>query len=453
MQPFLKGQVNFFMQRAALYIRVSTEEQALHGLSIEAQREALDAWAKANHALVVDHYIDAGISARKPADKRPELQRLLRDVRAEELDVIAFTKLDRWFRNVSEYYKVQDILDAHHVNWKTIHEDYETVTASGRLKINIMLSIAQDEADRTGERIRAVFDSKRSRREFVTGIIPFGYRLENKHLVVNEEEAEIVRWIFDQYIATKSRPAVTRALLEKYGIDRPPASIKYMLMNRKYAGDGTELSGECEAIVSQETFALAQEIAKERSQRNAYDPAARRVYLFSGIVHCAECGRRLTGHMVMHKYVYYFCPVHAYHRNCPHGHQTSEKKLEQWLLDNLLSQCEAFNYELEATQQRTAQIDTGAVKRKMEKLLNLYLNDKIELAHYEREYSALKSTLEAAQIAQGQRKRLIDVTHLEGALASYSTLTRQSQKEFWTRTISKIIITNSDDFSITPFLS
>lgn len=70
------------MVRAALYIRVSTEEQALHGLSIEAQTEALDAWAKANGVRVADHYIDAGISARKSAAKRPELQRLLRDVEA-----------------------------------------------------------------------------------------------------------------------------------------------------------------------------------------------------------------------------------------------------------------------------------------------------------------------------------------------------------------------------------
>ena len=68
--------------RAALYIRVSTEEQAVHGLSIEAQREALDAWAEASGVQVAGHYIDAGISARKSAAKRPELQRLLSDVEA-----------------------------------------------------------------------------------------------------------------------------------------------------------------------------------------------------------------------------------------------------------------------------------------------------------------------------------------------------------------------------------
>ena len=130
------------MKRVALYIRVSTEEQAVHGLSIEAQTEALDAWAKSSEAIVVGHYVDAGISARKPASKRPELQRLLADIKKGNVDLIVFTKLDRWFRNIAEYYKVQEILEKHRVDWKTIHEDYDTSTASGRLKINIMLYLS-----------------------------------------------------------------------------------------------------------------------------------------------------------------------------------------------------------------------------------------------------------------------------------------------------------------------
>lgn len=259
--------------------------------------------------------------------------------------MIVFTKLDRWFRNVSEYYKVQDILDAHHVNWKTIHEDYETVTASGRLKINIMLSVAEDEADRTGERIKAVFDSERNRGEYVSGTTPMGFRIENKHLVVDEEKAKIVRWIFDEYIATRSRPAVTYRLMEQFGIDRPPCSIKQMLLNRKYIGEGTGVSSECEPIISREAFDLMQEILKQRAQRNGAGPFARGVYLFSGIVFCAECGHRLVGHAV-HVYSYYYCPMYTGHRGCTHVCQTNEAKLEKWLLENLLTQCEACNLEL-----------------------------------------------------------------------------------------------------------
>ena len=154
------------MKRVFAYVRVSTEEQAIHGLSIEAQTAALEIWAKENGHRIVSVYTDAGISARKPASKRPALQELLADAQDGKGDLIIFTKLDRWFRNIAEYYKVQEVLEKYHVDWRTIHEDYDTTTASGRLKINIMLSVAQDEADRTSERIKAVNEMKRQKRDW-----------------------------------------------------------------------------------------------------------------------------------------------------------------------------------------------------------------------------------------------------------------------------------------------
>ena len=438
--------------RAALYIRVSTEEQALHGLSIEAQTEALDAWAEKNHAQVVGHYTDAGISARKPAAKRPELQRLLRDVQAGKVDQVVFTKLDRWFRNIAEYYKVQEVLERHHVDWRTIHEDYDTSTSSGRLKVNIMLSVAQDEADRTSERLKVVFDSKRGRNEFLGGSPPLGFRQEGKQLVVDEEEAELVRWIFNQYIATRSKRAVIRALMDQYGIVRSTCGLTKLLSNPRYIGEERGVSSSCEPIIDPSTFTLAQQILQQRAQRNgAVSP--NRVYLFTGLVFCAECGGRLASHTVDNKYTYYHCSTRNKRWSCSHSRRTSEAKLESWLLTNLLSECEAYNFELEKKRQNACQIDKASIKRKMDKLRALYLSDLIELPDYEREYTALRDALSTAQEAERQIGQLIDIAHLRDLLSAYATLDRQRQKEFWTRTISKIIITNDDDFSIIPFLS
>ena len=78
--------------------------------------------------------------------------RLLSDVEAGKIDLILFIKLDRLFHNVADYYEVQKILDAHGVHWQTVLEDYETITSSGQFKVNIMLSVAQNEADRTSEK-------------------------------------------------------------------------------------------------------------------------------------------------------------------------------------------------------------------------------------------------------------------------------------------------------------
>ena len=135
------------VQRAGLFERVSTEEQSKHGFSIQAQTEALEKYCVDNNIKIVDHYCDEGVSAGKPYTKRPEMKRLLDDVQAGKIDIILFTRLDRWFRNVKEYFKVQEILDNHKVEWKAIHEDYDTTTPNGRMAITIFLAIAQAERE------------------------------------------------------------------------------------------------------------------------------------------------------------------------------------------------------------------------------------------------------------------------------------------------------------------
>lgn len=159
---------NFTMNkkvRAAIYIRVSTEEQHLNGLSLPAQRQALTEYALKNEYEITGYYADEGISARKSMRIRKELQRLLKDVQQDRIDMILVTKLDRWFRNIKDYQITQEILEAHHCCWKTIFESYDSSTANGQMVINIMLSVNQAESDRTSERIKAVFDYKRANGE------------------------------------------------------------------------------------------------------------------------------------------------------------------------------------------------------------------------------------------------------------------------------------------------
>lgn len=437
--------------RAALYIRVSSEEQAIHGLSIEAQTEALEKWAGQEHVYVVDRYIDAGISARKKAYHRPALQRLLDDVRAGKIDIVVFTKLDRWFRNIAEYYKVQEVLETHNVNWKTIHEDYDTSTASGRLKINIMLSVAQDEADRTSERIKAVFDSKVQRCEPVSGKVPFGYKIEGKRLVPDPETAPVAQDIFNRYVATRSINALRRYVLDKYGMVYSPTGLRLFLSNERYVGKAHGQEHFCEGIIDPGTFAIAQDAIAERAQRNSTNHSGR-VYLFSGIARCAECGNLLSGKLVHGKYVYYRCTKYDKLHLCSHKKHTSELVLEKWLLENTLSQLAAYNIQLGKAIAARPEIDEAAVRRRMGKLRDLYLNDLIEREDYEREYLALRDTLLKAQEQKVDAPQPVDLEVVKTALEAYKMLPRASQKEFWSRTIRKIMVTDHDEFSIIPNL-
>ena len=145
-------------KRAALYIRVSTEEQARHGYSLAEQEHDLRQYAEQHGYIIIGIYADEGISARKALSRRKALQRLLDDVRTGVVNIIIFKCLDRWFRNVADYYKVQDILDRHGVLWECSQEEiFNTTTTNGRLMLNLKLSLAQHESDQTGDRVRYIF--------------------------------------------------------------------------------------------------------------------------------------------------------------------------------------------------------------------------------------------------------------------------------------------------------
>ena len=148
MQNNINNNMNNFkdkVEEVALYVRVSTEEQALNGDSLRTQRDELTKYALKNGLHIYNIYEDDGFSATNL--KRPALQKLLKDVEQNKIDRILITKLDRLSRGVRNYYKILDTLDAHEVYWQTIFEKYDSSTANGRLHINIMLSVAENESE------------------------------------------------------------------------------------------------------------------------------------------------------------------------------------------------------------------------------------------------------------------------------------------------------------------
>lgn len=393
--------------RVALYIRVSTQEQSIHGLSVDAQTAALDEWAK--NQTVVDHYVDLGVSARSPASKRPELQRMLRDCEAGKIDLIAFTKLDRFFRNVKEYYRVEDILDKCKVAWRAIHEDYETQTAAGRLKVNIMLAVAQDEADRTSERIKAVFERKREKGLVPTGAVPIGVKLVEGHYQA-ADDAQTVRDMFKWFIASRSAEQVARKC------HMTANGVRYLLRNDTYLQAG---------VIDRETWDTVQEIISTRAQRTVRSD---RVYLFSGLLRCPHCGTRLTcvrvgGHS------YYRCPRH-YDGKCP-GVHVSELKVEAFLLEQLIPTIKEYNVKIKT---KGRAVDVAALKKKQDKLTDLYMNDLINRDKYEADFKALQSQIEAAEV----HRRPIDAYEVKSLMKSYDEWTPAARKAFWSTLVQSI---------------
>lgn len=441
--------------QAALYIRVSTEEQAVHGLSIDAQREALDAWAAENRVRVSSHYVDAGISARKPASKRPELQRLLEDVRAGKIDLIVFTKLDRWFRNIAEYYKVQEVLEKHHVDWRTIHEDYDTSTASGRLKINIMLSVAQDEADRTSERIKAVFEAKKERLEPCTGRLPTGYKMENKKIVKDPEMEGAVNCFFESFLASRSVEKARRAVEAQYGILFTYYHARLMAYKEAYYGRFQGIDGMCPPYITKEQYA---EICANR-RRSERKTKSDRVYLFTGIMFCPQCGRRFGAHTSGHRLksgewdegIAYNCRGRYNNGDCTNGVNIRECVIEEYLLQNVDEELRRFSCALEylASAQRPRKNfreERAKLKKKLARLKDLYVGDIIDLELYRKDYEALIAQLNIltaeeseAAIPVPSANRLQSI-FTEGWQGLYTSLERADRQELWRSVIDKILI-------------
>jgi len=446
------------LTRAALYVRVSGEEQKIKGLSLKAQRERLEQYAREHGWLITGVYIDAAKTARKNIRKREQFQRMIESVKRDEVDVLLFCRLDRWFRSVADYYKVMEILEAHHCGWVTSDEEYDTSTANGKLYINVKLSIAQNEADICGERINVVFDSKISHGTVVFGKCPFGYRVnDEKRLEIVPEQAAIIQDTFTYYETYVTKCGTIKYIREKYGVNWSDFNFSKILRQELYIGiynrRGRYNPNFCPAIISKEQFDHVQDL----SRRNVRSTPAKRVYIFTSMLVCEECGHKMVG--LKPQKIYYRCPQYAKRALCCHKKGISESYLEQWLFENLaeqLSLCQ-LEYSLKAEQRKksAASIDKAALKSKLSKLKTLYLNDLIDLEEYRRDYELYSTALRQAEeiSIEEQPPNFTAAERLtqKGFAERYKNLSREEKRALWRTAIKEIRIDRDNNITRISF--
>lgn len=184
---FIMADFESKIKYVACYCRVSTDEQAKFGFSIQAQKDALEKYCKENN-YKFEFYIDEGISASS-MKKRNALNSMLD--KADIFDMILFTKLDRLSRNVLDANTINKILQENNCTMKAIDEDdIDTSTADGTFIFNLKVSLAQREIGKTSERIKFVFQNKRDKGEVTSGTKKYGYDVVNKKFMINQSEAE-----------------------------------------------------------------------------------------------------------------------------------------------------------------------------------------------------------------------------------------------------------------------
>jgi DNA invertase Pin-like site-specific DNA recombinase len=191
------------VRRCAIYTRKSSEEGLEQDFnSLHAQREACEAFicsqAGEGWRLIPTAYDDGGFSGGTM--ERPALQHLLADIRERLIDVIVVYKVDRLTRSLADFAKMVDVFDAHGVSFVAVTQQFNTTTSMGRLTLNVLLSFAQFEREVTGERIRDKIAASKRKGMWMGGVLPLGYDLRERRLVVNAAEAETVRAIFRRYL-------------------------------------------------------------------------------------------------------------------------------------------------------------------------------------------------------------------------------------------------------------
>lgn len=460
----MKPKQEMKIRRVACYIRVSSLEQANFGHSLQMQQDELAKWAKANNCIIHDYYIDDGFSATSL--KRPALQRMIAE--SKDFDMIIFVKLDRFSRGVGNYYKIMERLEKTNTHWKAIFEEFDTTTTQGRTVINLYLTIAQQEAEIASERTKAVFKNRLERGECILSKPPRGYKrvvIDGiGKMVIDEEKAPFIKAAFEHYIKYGSQRGTLVYLNEELGDSLTKETLKSILKNKVYTGtyvhkDHGEYPNFCEPIITEEQYYKAQEI-RAVNQKKYTHARTNNKYIFSGMLFCEECGHRLGGCNVrdsrrphLPQRLVYRCGNYVNNNACVNKYPLTEKKIEQYLVDNVrtLLEDKIITYKVEKkkaaespTAKKKQQIQN--IRNKMTRLKELYMKELIQLEEYEIDYNTFKDQLNKLQeeISHDEHtERLFDISTYEKFLEQdfetiYLTLEPEEKRRLWLSVISNI---------------
>lgn len=443
------------IEPVAAYIRVSTTEQKLHGLSLDAQKMKLKEYAKKHDMKIVGWYMDEGVSGRKLIRNRPELQRMINDAKKGEFERIIFIKLDRFFRSVAEYHECMKQIAP--VLWSTTEENYDLTTANGRMLVNMKLTIAEMEADQTGERIKIVNEYKTATGQPLTGSQPFGWMIikdpetGRKKVVKDPDEAPILEDVLQYYLTYHSKKKCLVYLHTKYHIHIKYEVFGRLLKNTMLYGAYRNNPQYCDAYIDKETYDKIQEINKRNCKDNT---GQNREYIFSGLLRCPECGRALSGRVQFQKtksgtvaYKRYRCPRNYQEKTCSFNKAVAESSVEKLILENIeqyVEDAKIRSVEItESDEQKIYKYDVDEINQEIDRLNFSWRKGRIRtIEQYDKEYDELMEKLELAKKERYDTppkdfEKIETVLH-EGWKEIYNALDDEHKKAFWRGLVASI---------------
>lgn len=462
-KQLLRYQENNRVIRIAKYVRCSSDEQKKNGYTINDQLGLVEEFASEYELVSVGEYVDEGISATLEISKRKALAQLIEDAKAGKFDIVVFKCIDRFFRNVGEYYECQKQLRAAGVTWISIEEsDLDPDDDDAAFKINIYLTMAEYEARKTSKRIRFNNKMRIKNKQVVIGSHCFLFPWEvageprNKRLIKSKEHEEMTYDILEFYEKHQSKGATLGYVNIKYGRKMTVNTLNQFLTDTLLYGEYKGVPGYVEPYISKERFDRIQDIMK-RNARHTNNP--KQLYLFSGLIKCPCCGRNLTGQYSKANKKYdilsYRCNAAAVQKVCSFSRTISEKKIEKQLLDNLemyiTDEIIRVDTVEEIQPKNNNAVKVEKLKAEMDRLNMMFRKGRIDEEEYDKEYYSLEKKIKAIDIEEKPLERNLDA--LRGLLETdylglYEQLTKENKKAFWRSFIKEFRI--DEDKKIVP---
>lgn len=285
--------------RVAIYVRVSTDEQAKEGFSIPAQRERLRAFCESQGWEIAHEYIEEGWSAKDI--NRPKMQQMLRDIKKNKFDIVLVYRLDRLTRSVLDLYLLLQTFDGNNVSFRSATEVYDTSTAMGRLFITLVAALAQWERENLAERVKFGIEQMIDEGKKPGGHSPYGYKFDKDfNCEVIEDEANTVQMIFQLYCDGFGYRAIAERLNElnikpRLAKQWNHNSIRDILMNDMYIGTyrwgGKVIPNNHPPLITDIMFKSAQKVIKGK----AVNTSRKGKFMLTGILNCGHCDNNMQG--------------------------------------------------------------------------------------------------------------------------------------------------------------
>jgi len=441
--------------KAAVYIRVSTDAQREEGYSIDAQKEMLTAYCVSKGIRDYDFYIDGGFTGSNI--ERPELGRLIGDIKNGIVNSVLVYKLDRLSRSQKDtLYLIEDVFNPHGVDFVSLNESMDTSTPLGRLMLGILSAFAQLERENIRERTRMGMKERvKSGLWMGGGRVPFGYDYDKEQgILVPNKDAETVRKIYDLYLEGYSCSKIAQMVGLKY------EKLALQILTRKSnAGfinyNGEEYIGKHEPIISLETYQKAMDYMLSRSVTRPSDSN----YLLTGLLYCGKCGAKLR----YQKWGKYDCKLVCYSqdKNKPHlikdpncnneRHWAAE--IENAVIQDLfafsLRQKKTINVK-EASQSVVELLNKqyDEISKRIKRLYGIYSGGSDEILletinEYQKQLTDIQGQIriEQERNSVGGRMKNIHKT-LSTLKETWEYMTRQEQKNIVRNCVNKIVLTD-----------